>query len=92
MKLLKILPICVVLCLSGCAFPELQKAAIEPDPRTGKTPPQAILDSGTDILDFPLNLGAWGDLIQNIVILAAAGFGYKEWRRFRKNDTITPQK
>lgn len=88
MRYLQILLVCCTFTLAGCSMGELKTAATERDPATGKTPPEEVVESVTSILDFPLNLGEWGDLIGNLVILTAAGFGYKEWRKFRKNGTV----
>lgn len=73
----------------GCNFGELKKAATEPNPDTGKTPTQQLVGGVPNVIENPLNPNAWSDIIEALVVLGAAGFGYKEWRQFRRNRTPT---
>lgn len=76
--------VCLACLFVGCYPSELRTAATERDPATGRTPIEQIGAGAPSLVGNPLDIGSWSDVLQALVILGAAGFGYKEWRNFRK--------
>lgn len=83
-KLLFTLPFLLLFCSSGCDLVALRTAATEPHPTTGLNPVQTIIGAAPGVLAAPADLTGWANIISSLVVMGSAGFGYKEWRKFRK--------